>query len=243
MNAIEDTKYTREWQRIGKTLALPRAILMISAHWITPGETRIATSEQPKMIYDMYGFPDELYQARYSAPGSPEIATEIRATLSDFDIQTDSERGFDHGIWSVLLHLFPRHDIPVVSLSLDYSQSPKWHYELGKKLWALREQGILIIASGNIVHNLHKISFSASSEHAWAQEFDERVQMDIREKEYQDIVDFLSWWAIAKLAHPSHDHFLPLIVVLGAIDPSDSVEFFAQGIDLGAISMTSMIWR
>lgn len=193
MNAIEDTKYTREWQRMGKTLAVPRAILMISAHWITPGETRIATSKEPDMIYDMYGFPDELYQVRYSAPGSPVIAREILTTLSDFDIHNDPERGLDHAVWSVLIHLFPKQDIPVVSLSVDYDQTPEWHYEFGQKLRTLREQGILIIASGNIVHNLRRISFSSPVDHEWAKEFDERVQKDIREKNYRDIVDFLSW--------------------------------------------------
>lgn len=195
------------------------------------------------MIYDMYGFPDELYRVRYNTPGSPAVATEIQAALSDFGIHNDQERGLDHGAWSVLLHLFPEHNIPVVSVSLDYSKSPRWHYEFGQKLRALREQGICIIASGNTVHNLQKLDFSARGEYAWAREFDDRIQKDILLKNYEDIVDFENWGPVSRLAHPTYDHLLPLIVGLGAIEPEDRVEFFNQGTDLASISMTSMIWR
>lgn len=245
MNAIEDTVYTREWRRIGKTLPKPRAILMISAHWITQGETRISTAEHPEMIYDMHGFPDELYQVRYPAPGSSAIAREIRATLDSYDIREDPERGLDHGAWSVLLHLFPEHDIPVVVLSIDYSKPPAWQYELGQKLRQLREQGILIITTGNTVHNLSQLSFSSDSStgYGWAHDFDIRVQKDIREKNHADIVDFQSWGSITRLAHPTHDHFLPLLVALGATYPDDTVEIFATGIDLGSIAMTSVKWE
>ncbi|MDD2917061.1 MAG: 4,5-DOPA dioxygenase extradiol [Candidatus Gracilibacteria bacterium] len=243
MNAIEDTQYTREWQRIGKTLGTPRALLMISAHWITEGETRIATAEHPEMIYDMYGFPEELYQVDYPTSGSAAIANEILALFSAFPIQSDSERGFDHGVWSVLVHLFPEHNIPVIALSLDYDQPPEWHYEFGKILRMLREQGILIIASGNTVHNLSKVSFGSPVSYDWAREFDERIQKGVREKNYEDIVDFRSWGTISKLAHPTYDHLLPLIVALGAVRQEDSVAFFAQGIDLGSVAMTSMIWK
>jgi 4,5-DOPA dioxygenase extradiol len=130
MNAIEDTLYVREWQRIGKILPKPRAILMISAHWITHEETRISTAENPEMIYDMYGFPPELYQVRYQATGSSMIAKKIQEALPEFDIHEDRERGLDHGAWSILLHLFPEYNIPVVCLSIDYSKPPLWHYEL-----------------------------------------------------------------------------------------------------------------
>lgn len=194
MNAIEDTVYTREWRRIGKTLPKPRAILMISAHWITQGETCISTAEHPEMIYNMHGFPDELYRVRYPVPGSSAIAGEIREMLGDtYEIREDPERGLDHGAWSVLLHLFPEHDIPVVVLSTDYSKPTAWQYELGQKLRQLREQGILIITTGNTVHNLSQLSFSSSSAYPWAQEFDARVQKGIREKNHADIVNFLSW--------------------------------------------------
>lgn len=179
MNAIEDTIYTREWQRIAQTLPRPRAILMISAHWITQGETRISTAEHPETIYDMYGFPEELYQVRYPAPGSSVIAKEVQETLGNaYEISEDANRGLDHGAWSVLLHLFPHHNIPVVSLSIDYDKSPVWHYELGQKLRVLREQGVLIVTTGNTVHNLQRLSFSpdASTEYDWARDFDARVQ-------------------------------------------------------------------
>lgn len=242
MNAIEDTVYTREWRRIVAMLPRPQAILMISAHWITQGETRISTAEHPGMIYDMHGFPDELYRVRYPVPGSSTIAKEIQETLGDaYDVREDPERGLDHGAWSVLLHLFPEHNIPVVSLSLDYNKTPMWHYELGQKLRQLREQGILMITTGNTVHNLQRLSFS-SGPYDWAQEFDARVQKGIQERNHADIVDFLSWGPIAKLAHPTYDHFLPLIVALGATYPTDIPEIFANGTDLGSIAMTSVKW-
>lgn len=193
MNAIEDTKYTRAWQRMGASLAKPRAILMISAHYIIEGATRISTAEHPEMIYDMYGFPDELYQVHYPAPGSALLAKEIQETLVGFDIQEDSKRGLDHGAWSVLLHLFPEANVPIISLSVDYNQSPQWHYELGQKLSVLREQGILIIASGNTVHNLGKVLFSSPTVYPWAQEFDARVQRGIAEQNHADIISFQSW--------------------------------------------------
>ncbi len=247
MNAIEQNQYTESWKALWKTLPLPRAILMLSAHWITEGETHVSTAEHPEMIYDMYWFPPELYRVKYSAPGSGEIGNEVLDILakneqgSEYIFRSDHRRGFDHGVWSTLIHLFPDADIPVITMSLDYSQWLSWHYELGKKLSFLREQGILIIGSGNIVHNLGVLDWSGNSIYPWAEKFDTRMAHDIETRDHTDILDALSWeWA--HLAHPTHDHLLPLFPILGATRESDSVEFLTPDIVMGSISMRSIVW-
>ncbi len=243
MNAIEDNIYTQSWKKIGKTLTKPRAILMISAHWITEGETRISTVETPGMIYDMYGFPPELYILRYPAPGSKIIAQEIRDALFPYQIEEDWMRGFDHGVWSTLLHIFPEADVPVIPLSLDYTKSPQWHYEFGQKLKTLREQGILIIGSGNIVHNLGRIDWTDSMSHQWALDFDAKITENIDTGNHANLMNFLSWGEMSRLAHPSYDHLLPLFPLLGASDPTDTIEYFTPEISMGSLSMRSILWH
>lgn len=174
MNAIEQNQYTESWRKIGKSIPKPRAILMFSAHWITEYETRISTSEHPDMIYDMGGFPPELYQVRYDAPGSREITEEIMSLVPS-KITPDPTRGFDHGVWSTLIHLFPTADVPVITMSLDYRASARELVELGESLAILRESGILIMGSGNIVHNLGAIDWLGEHIHPWATEFDARI--------------------------------------------------------------------
>ena len=196
------------------------------------------------MIYDMYGFPDELYRLKYPAPGSQNIAQEVRELLwEEFPFQEDSEHGLDHGAWSILIHLFPESDIPVIQISLDYTKSMIWHFDFGKKLAGLREQWILIIGSGNIVHNLRMIDWTGKNTYSWARKFDRRVAQWITSKAYDDILEFESWGEIARLAQPSYDHLLPLIPLLGTLDSSDSVEFFTEEIVMGNLSMRSMVWR
>lgn len=217
---------------------------MLSAHWITEGETRINTTEKPKMIYDMYGFPPELYSIVYNCPGSKEIAEEIIDRLSpEYSLREDENHGMDHGAWSTLLHLFPEANIPVIQLSLDYAKSPEWHYQFGKKLKTLREQGILIIASGNIVHNLSRIDWSNEEQYSWAKEFDTKIASAIEAKDYQKILDFQNWGNISRLAHPSYDHLLPLFPLIGAVSDDDSVEFSTSEITMGSLSMRSIVWR
>ena len=179
MNAIESNEYTESWRQIAKTLEKPRAILMLSAHWITENETRISTNEKPEMIYDMGGFPPELYRVRYDAPGSREIADEIASLLQNTKIALDPTRGYDHGVWSTLIHLFPAADIPVITMSLDYRATPRDLVALSESLAILRERGILIIGSGNIVHNLGAIDWSGQHIHPWAVEFDARFAVGI----------------------------------------------------------------
>jgi 4,5-DOPA dioxygenase extradiol len=245
MNAIEKNIYTDSWREIGKNMKeKPRAILMLSAHWMTAGETRINTIEKPEMIYDMYWFPHELYEIRYDVSGSEEIAREIIGMMGDeYPIIGDPIHGLDHGAWSTLIHVFPDTDIPVIQMSLDYSRSPNWHYEFGNKLKKLREQGILIIGSGNIVHNLRTIDWSNKEKYSWAIEFDSRIARDIEIANYSDICDFQNRGEISHLAHPTHDHILPLFPLLGAIDISDSLTFLTPEISMGSISMRSILWR
>ena len=244
MNAIEENIYTDSWKAIGKSISeRPRAILMLSAHWITEWDTRISATEKPEMIYDMYGFPEELYDVRYSALGSSSIAREITQELAgEYDIIWDTIHGLDHGVWSTLIHLFPDANIPLIQMSLDYSRSPEWHYTFGKKLRNLRDQGILIIWSGNIVHNLRAIDWSGNEQYTWAIEFDSRISKAIEEGNYADIVDFQNWWDITRLAQPSHDHLLPLIPLLGAVSEDDRVEFWTPDIVMGSLSMRSIVW-
>ena len=244
MNAIEDNVYTGSWKEIGKSLEKPRAILMFSAHWITEWETRISIGEYPGMIYDMYGFPEELYRVEYDAPGSPEIAEEIikELEITNYTLHKDKERGLGHGVWSVLIHLFPKADIPVICMSLDYQKSPEWHYDLGKKLRKLREKDILIIGSGNIVHNLERLDWKGGTKYEWADEFDKRIIEDIETGNIQDMIHFQDWWTIVTLAHPTYDHLLPIFPLLGASDEWDDITFFTPDIVMGSISMRSIVW-
>lgn len=248
MNAIEKNEFTESWSDLWHSLPIPRAILILSAHWITEGETRISTMWNPDMIYDMYGFPRELYGLKYSAPGSPEISKEILEKIrgheksGQYPYLEDPKRGYDHGTWSTLMHLFPSATIPIISMSLDYRQSLRWHYNLGKKLQSLREEWILIVWSGNIVHNLGAIDWSGKMKYQWAEEFDHRIAKDVTEWNHEDIIESLSW-ENARFAHPSHDHLLPLLPLLGASDDNDMIEFLTSEIVLGSLSMRSIVWR
>ncbi|NRH21666.1 4,5-DOPA dioxygenase extradiol [Candidatus Gracilibacteria bacterium] len=245
MNAIETNTYSESWRKIGNSISKPRAILMLSAHWITSGETRISTSEHPSMIYDMGGFPDELYKVEYRAKGSRSIAEEIKNHIKNttsLEIQEDPTRGLDHGSWSILLHLFPHADIPVISMSLDYIASPESLFLIGKELSALRERGILIVGSGNIVHNLGMIDWSGKTQHPWAQEFDKKIETLIKNNDFGSILHFQEWGNISRLAHPSYDHLLPLFPLLGATNPDDMVQFLTPDIVMGSLSMRSIIW-
>ena len=270
MNAIENNIYTDSWKQIAKNIEKPRAILMFSAHWITENETRISMSENPEMIYDMGGFPPELYQVRYDAPGSKKIAEEICSVIAKNDqvqvseksengllrasqwqnpqtqIILDPKRWYDHGVWSTLIHLFPAADIPVITMSLDYRSTPHDLVGLGASLAILRERGILIVGSGNIVHNLGVIDWSWERIHPWAVEFDARfarwLESGKNSPEWESLMDFRSWWDISRLAHPSYDHLLPIFPLMGASSAADIVEFYTPDIAMGSLSMRSVVW-
>ena len=240
MNAILDNSFSRTWKDIGKKLPRPEAILSISAHWITRKGTRVTAMEKPETIHDFGGFPEELYAQKYPAPGSPRFAEETQRVITSPEIGLDYEWGLDHGTWSVLKPMFPLANIPVYQLSLDYSQSPRYHYDIGTQLNSLRRQGVIIMGSGNIVHNLGLMKWEGEP-YDWAIEFDEKISRWIDESNHKAIVDFQKMGGLASIAHPTHDHFLPLLYILGAREKTDTLEYFNAAIDLSSVSMRSVL--
>lgn len=239
MNAIEKNEYNTSWNALGKNLPKPKAILCVSAHWLTSG-TKVTAMEQPKTIHDFGGFPDELFAQQYPAKGSPEFAKETQALITKTKVQSDFEWGLDHGTWSVLLPMFPQADIPVYQLSIDYSKPPQYHYELAKELAELRKRGVLIVGSGNIVHNLRMIDWNGKA-FDWAIEFDEKIKKYIDEKNHNDIINYEKLGKLAQLAVPTNDHYLPLLYSLALQDKKDSVQYFNDKCEMGSISMRSLI--
>lgn len=243
MNAIEDNAYSRAWKNTGKLLGKPSAILCISAHWLTKG-TYVHVGDKPKTIHDFGGFPDKLFQQQYPAPGSPQMAKAAIEAVKQTQLLPDTEWGFDHGAWSVLMNLYPEADVPVYQLSLDYYQPLSYHYALAAELATLRTKGVLIVCSGNAVHNLMKLNFKEqATPYDWALEFDQLVTNTV-EKANDDLLVKMDLNApLMKLAHPTHDHLLPLIYALGARDKNESFRFFNDSIDMASVSMRSVIWQ
>ena len=241
MNAIEDNQYTRAWREIADKFPKPKAILAISAHWYTNG-SKITDEANPKMVYDMYGFPDELYKVVYKAEGAPELA-HLTKDLIKSDVKIDNSWGIDHGTWSVLCRMYPNADIPVYQLSVDSSASAQVHFQIGEQISALREKGVLILGSGNVVHNLSKISWEQEGGHPWAEDFDKYIKNKIISKEYKDVIDYKSAGESSKLAFYTPDHFYPLLYVLGASKEDDSLTIFNDSCTLGSLSMTSYLFQ
>ncbi len=237
MNAVEENHFSRTWREIGLSLPRPSGILVISAHWETEG-MRVTGSDKPKTIHDFYGFPRELYEVQYSAPGSSALAAMIRDILGTDKVDLDHERGFDHGCWSVLCRMFENADIPVVQLSLSRNRAPADHYESGKRLISCRERGILIIGSGNIVHNLHRMTWSETA-YRWAADFDQKIKALILSNDHDKIVNY-SNLADARLAVPTNEHYLPLLYILALREPEEPVYFFNEVVTLGSISMRTV---
>ncbi len=240
MNAIEDNRHTRGWATIAARIPRPSAILAISAHWTTPS-VRTTDSLRPKVVYDMYGFPEELYQVHYQPPGDPALAHQLQTMLAG--CQIDNSWGIDHGTWSVLTHMYPQADIPVVQISLDRQAARIFHFQAGQALKPLRDQGILILGSGNVVHNLARINWNMADGYPWAVEFDQYIQDRIIAREYPQVVDYRSAGYSAELAIPTTEHFDPLLYVLGATDPQDQVEIFNSACLMGSLSMTSYLFQ
>ena len=251
MNAMGDNEYRRSWQalgaRFGTEIPKPQLILCISAHWLTNGWWLTAMN-QPKTIHDFGGFPQELFDQQYPAPGDPAAARAIslmvRQRLSaplGLDV---SEWGLDHGAWSVLKPMFPEANIPVIQLSMDYSRAPEDHYALAKQLKALRDRGVLIVGSGNIVHNLGQMQRGAQGHQAydWALEFDQTMGGYLQQGNLEALQNFQKLGSLAKMAHPTHEHFLPLLYAAGAVEPREPMRFFNTNFQGGSISMRSMIW-
>ncbi|OGO35353.1 MAG: 4,5-DOPA dioxygenase extradiol [Chloroflexi bacterium RBG_16_57_11] len=235
MNAIEENEFSRAWAQLGQSLPRPRAILCISAHWETAG-VQTTAMEAPRTIYDFYGFPPEMYAVRYPAPGSPGLASLVQRTVQCAAVQPDLTWGLDHGAWSVLRRMFPAADIPVVQLSLDYTKSPQEHYALGKELSSFRQRGVLIVGSGNMVHNLRMIQWGEAA-FDWALEFDELLRQRILAGDHSAIIQYSQFGRLATLSIPTSEHFLPLLYALAAQEESEPVSFFAEKVTLGSISM------
>lgn len=241
MNAIEDNDYTRKFKEIGKSLPKPKAILMVSAHWETNG-TFVTAMQKPQTIHDFGGFPKALNEYQYPAPGSPEFALETKELIHGTEVGLDKEWGLDHGAWSVLCHLFPKADVPVFQLSLNYKKDPQWHYELAKELSALRDRGVLIVGSGNMVHNLRLINWQNPTQGLdWAIEANETFKNLISTNDHQRLINYQSLGKAIQLSIPSPDHYLPLIYTLALKGEKESIEFFNDKTDMGSISMTSVL--
>ena len=251
MNAIGDNEYRCSWQALGKEFGnkhpRPQLILCISAHWLTEGWW-LTGMQQPKTIHDFGGFPQELFDEQYSAPGDPAAAQAISLLVrqrNSLPLGLDtSEWGLDHGAWSVLKPMFPEADIPVLQLSIDYGRAPEDHYALARQLKALRDRGLLIVASGNIVHNLRQMQRGASASQAydWALEFDQTIGGFVQQGNLDALQNFQKLGSIAKMAHPTHEHYLPLLYAAGAVEAREPMRFFNTSFQGGSISMRSMVW-
>lgn len=235
MNALEDNAFSRAWKDVVQGLPRPRAILCISAHWETNG-TRVTAMAKPRTIHDFQGFPPELYARQYPAPGAPEWAEITRKTLRGMRVEPDMDWGLDHGTWAVLCRMFPKADVPVFQLSLDRTQSPAYHYQLGRSLAPLREQGLLIVGSGNMVHNLGMMEWT-DQPLEWAVAFDAKLKDLILKRDHEALIRYEDLGPQAKLAIPTNEHYLPLLYALALQGKNEPLKFFAEGIALGSVSM------
>jgi 4,5-DOPA dioxygenase extradiol len=244
MNALEQNRYTASWRTFGETIPRPRAILVVSAHWYV-NATAVTAMPRPRTIHDFYGFPKELFEVEYPAPGSPELAEEVAEIVKPKHVGLDQDSwGIDHGTWSVLLHAFPKADIPVVQLSIHALSDFDSHFELGARLAPLRERGVLIVGSGNIVHNLRSMQRTARSDQAydWAIEFDKVTGEHIAQGHLDALPGFQSLGQVAQMAHPTYEHYLPLLYAAGAVRAGEAPQFFNTSFQGASISMRSVIW-
>ncbi len=239
MYGIEENDFTRGWKKSIENLPKPKAILVVSAHWETRG-TRVTSMPNPRVIYDFGGFPQALFEAKYAAKGSPEIAKEVAETLKQSLIELDETWGLDHGTWTVLRHLYPNADVPVLQLSLDYTKPASFHYELAKELAFLRDRGVLIIGSGNMVHNLRQINFRSTNSYDWANSANEKFKNLISAGEHDKLLKYETLGNDVALAIPTAEHYLPLIYALALKTEGEPLEIFNDAMDLGSISMTSV---
>lgn len=241
MNALADNAYSKTLTKLGQELPAPRAILCISAHWMTKGSW-LTSQPHPKTIHDFYGFPKPLFDVQYPAPGSPEIAREIQGLMTHTQLQLDdSSWGLDHGTWSVLKHLYPKADIPVIQLSLSIEETAAYHFKLGQELKRLRQEGILIVASGNIVHNLRQLNWDTNATpHAWAVEFDQWCAEKMRERNFSALTESYLNSQAGRLSVPTPEHYYPLLYILGAASAEDEIRFEYEGLENASISMRSV---
>ena len=244
MNAIADNAFTRHLSDLGGRIEKPRAILLVSAHWLTRKGSFVSVVPKPTTIHDFGGFPDELFAVQYPAPGAPEAARETIAAVKSVQVHEDHEMGLDHGAWSILKHIYPAADVPVFQLSMDWDLSTAQHYALAQELHGLRDRGILIIGSGNVVHNLGRVDWQGGPDaktYDWALEFDAFVQRNVANGDHQALVNYQQLGALAQQAHPTNDHYLPLLYTLGASDKDAPLTEIHTGMDMGSISMRSFL--
>lgn len=241
MNALRSNTYTEDWAAIGAEIPLPTAVLSISAHWYIP-ETAITAMAHPPTIHDFGGFPPRLYEFQYPAHGDPELATRIRALLAPINVGLDQQWGLDHGTWSVLEHVFPKADIPVLQLSIDQTKPASFHYELGKRLVPLRDQGVLLIGSGNVVHNLGAYMWREPDRepYDWAARFEQRIRESLIAKDDASLIAYEKVGRDAQLSAPTPDHYLPLLYIAGSRRPGERVSFPVEGFDGGSMSMLAV---
>jgi len=241
MNAITSNGYTDAWRSIGEQVSRPKGILAISAHWYVPA-TGVTIAASPRTIHDFGGFPAELYQVQYPAPGDPTLARRVQQLLTPLEVKLDEDWGLDHGTWSVLKHVYPAADVPVVQLSLDETQHAAFHFELGERLAPLREEGILIAGSGNLVHNLHTYAWGRYSRdpYDWAVRFESNARELMLSGDFTPLVNYERLGRDATLSVPTPEHYLPLLYVLGTLQAGEGIRFPVEGVDGGSISMLAV---
>lgn len=243
MNGIEDNEFSQTWAKMGQEITKPKTVLVISAHWLTRG-THITAMEEPRTIHDFGGFPQALFDVQYPAKGSPDLAATTAKLITSTDVGLDHDWGLDHGTWTVVRHMYPDADIPVLQLSIDYGKPPEYHYNLAKEITGLRKKGVLIIGSGNMVHNLRMLDWRKLNEpnygFDWAIEMNNIFKTKINDGNHKALIDYESLNKAAKLAIPTPDHYYPLLYTLGLQDNNDSLSFFNDRMVGGSLNMTSV---
>jgi len=242
MYTLNENEFSLKWRELGKSLPIPRAIVSISAHWLTPGKTKVTAAQSPKTIHDFGRMDDRLFEINYPAPGSPELAAEIRTGVKSVEVEEDLQWGLDHGTWCVLNWMYPKADIPVIQLSIDYGKGASYHFELGRQLQFLRRKGVLIIGSGNIVHNLRMIKFPEDEKYDWAIEFDQKAKELMDLGDFQSLIHYEKLGRAAQLSIPTPDHYFPLMYTLGLKTEKDELSHpIDGGISYGSTSMRSIL--
>lgn len=243
MNGIEDTAFSRRWTQMAKEIPTPKAVLVISAHWFTPG-TKITAMDFPETIHDFGGFPQELFDVQYPAPGNPALAKETASLIHSAHVELDHDWGLDHGTWTIVRHMYPQANIPVLQLSIDFTKGPRYHYDMARELYALRKKGVLIIGSGNMVHNLRMVAWNRLNDagfgYDWALKMNDMFKSLILDGDHQALMNYSTLGKEALLAIPTPEHYLPLMYTLGLKGSKDSVSFFNDKLVGGSLTMTSV---
>ncbi len=239
MNTLERNRHTEAWRAFGAERPRPKAVLAVSAHWYIRG-TAVTAMGKPQTIHDFGGFPPALHAVQYPAPGDPGLAAQVRDLLAPVEVRMDHEWGLDHGTWSVLAHVYPNAEVPVVQLGIDRAQPASFHYDLGRRLAPLRDEGVMIVGSGDVVHNLRVIQWGSDAHpYPWATQFNDAFRDHLQRREHAPLIDYEAMGEAARLSSPTPDHYLPALYVLGAQRDDDALSIITDGIELGSISMLS----